>query len=289
METLAHILPIVLKLALLALVFALGLNAHFQDLAWLWKRPGLLLRSLLAMDVIVPLAALLLALFLDLPRPVLIGLLAMAVSPGAPFVPQKQMKLGGRLPYVYSLIVTVSLLAIVTIPLTVALAGFFFPAHVWVAPREVAKAVGLVLLLPLGLGLAVRQWLPALAVRLAKPLALVANVLLGVLALLVLIRVFPAMLRLGSLAFLAIALLTVVGLAAGHLLGGPHPEDRAALAVASATRHPGLALLIANANFPEERVAAVVLAYIVVSGLASFPYTAWVKRHRLAVPAVGEA
>lgn len=288
MEILAQILPLLLKLALLALVFALGLNAHFQDLAWLWKRPGLLLRSLLAMDVIVPLAALLLALFLDLPRHDLIGLLAMAVSPGAPFVPQKQMKLGGRLPYVYSLIVTVSLLAIVTIPLTVALGGFFFPAHAWVAPREIAKLVGLLFLLPLGFGLAVRQWLPALAVRLAKPLALAANALLGVLALLILIRVFPAMLRLGPLALFAIVLLTVVALAAGHLLGGPHPEDRAALAVASATRHPGLALLVANANFPEERIAAVVLAYIVVSGLASFPYTAWVKRRRPAVPAAAE-
>jgi bile acid:Na+ symporter, BASS family len=284
METLAHILPIVLKLALLALVFALGLNAHFQDLVWLWKRPGLLLRSLLAMDVIVPLAALLLALFLDLPRPVLIGLLAMAVSPGAPFVPQKQMKLGGRLPYVYSLIVTVSLLAIVTIPLTVALASVFFPAHAWVEPREVAKVVGLLLLLPLGLGLAVRQGLPALADRLAKPLATVANVLLGALALLILVRVFPAMLRLGLQALLAIVLLTAVALAAGHLLGGPHPEDRTALAVASAARHPGLALLVANANFPSEGTVAVVLAYLVVSGLASIPYTVWVKRRRPAVP-----
>ena len=93
---------------------------------------------------------------------------------------------------------------------------------------------------------------------------------------------------LGPQALLAMVLLTAVALAAGHLLGGPHPEDRAALAVASATRHPGLALLVANANFPEVGVAAVVLAYIVVSGLASIPYTLWVKRHRPAVPAVIE-
>ena len=288
MENLAQILPIVLKLALLAVVFALGLNARFQDLLWLWKHPGLLLRSLLAMDVIVPLAAVLLVLVLDLPRPVRIGLLAMAIAPGAPFVPQKQMKLGGRLPYVYSLIVTVSLLAIVTIPLTLALLSVFSPEHAWVAPLQVAKVVGLLLLLPLGLGLAVRQGAPGLADRLAKPLAMAANGLIAAVVLLVLIRVFPAMLRLGPLAILAIVILTVVALAAGHWLGGPSSEDRTALAVASATRHPGLALLVANSNFPGEGIAAVVLAYLVFSSLASIPYTAWVKKHRPAVPAAAE-
>ena len=109
MEALARSLPLLLTIALAALVFALGLNARASDVASLWRQPGLLLRSLIAMDVVVPVAAVLLLLALGLDRPVALGILAMAVSPGAPLTPQKGMKLSGRLPYIYSLLVTVTL------------------------------------------------------------------------------------------------------------------------------------------------------------------------------------
>jgi BASS family bile acid:Na+ symporter len=93
MEALARSLPLLLNVAIAALVFALGLNARASDVTFLWRKPGLLLRSLVAMDVVVPVAAVLLLLAVGLPRPVAIGILAMAVSPGAPFAPQKELKL----------------------------------------------------------------------------------------------------------------------------------------------------------------------------------------------------
>jgi bile acid:Na+ symporter, BASS family len=58
-------------------------------MAYLWRRPGLLLRSLLAMYVLVPLAALILVKALTLPPGVEIGLLVLAVSAGAPLLPRK--------------------------------------------------------------------------------------------------------------------------------------------------------------------------------------------------------
>lgn len=58
-----------LKFAIAALVFATGLSATREDLFWIWRRPGLLGRSFLAMYVLAPLVAIVMTLAFDLPRP----------------------------------------------------------------------------------------------------------------------------------------------------------------------------------------------------------------------------
>jgi hypothetical protein len=73
---------------------------------------------------------------------------------------------------------------------------------------------------------------------------------------------------------------TVIGLITGHLLGGPDSEDRTVLALATAARHPGVAMAIASANFPEQKLApAAILLYLLLSALLSIPYVMWRRRH----------
>jgi BASS family bile acid:Na+ symporter len=79
----------------------------------------------------------------------------------------------------------------------------------------------------------------------------------------------------------ALAGFVLVGLAIGHALGGPVPENRTSLAIATATRHPGVALLLARANFPEEQlVVPAVLLYLLVNAVVAIPYLLWIKRRR---------
>jgi bile acid:Na+ symporter, BASS family len=71
----------------------------------------------------------------------------------------------------------------------------------------------------------------------------------------------------------------------GHLLGGPGPANRPTLAFASATRHPTVALGIAHANFPNQKLAApAVVLYLLVSGVVSAVYLKWAKRYELVTP-----
>jgi bile acid:Na+ symporter, BASS family len=52
------------------------------------------------------------------------------------------------------------------------------------------------------------------------------------------------------------------------------------LALASGARHPGAALAIATANFPEQKLApAAILLYLLLSAILSIPYVMWGKRH----------
>jgi Sodium Bile acid symporter family len=120
-----EVLLLLVKISVGALILAIGMGATVADLAYVWRRPGLLLRSLLAMYVLVPLAALFLVKTWPLAPGVKAALLVLAVSAGAPLLPRKLQRFGSDA-YVFSLVVTSSLLAIVVVPAWIALLALVF-------------------------------------------------------------------------------------------------------------------------------------------------------------------
>jgi bile acid:Na+ symporter, BASS family len=127
-------------------------------------------------------------------------------------------------------------------------------------------------LLPLGVGMLTRQFAPALAARVESTLGRIAGALLILLVLLVVIDVEPALVGADWRVVLAIALVTLLAVASGHLLGGPEPATRTAVAVCSAARNPGLALLVATQNGAPPAVVATIFVYLIVSALTLIPY-----------------
>src|SRR5581483_10790643 len=83
----------------------------------------------------------------------------------------------------------------------------------------------------------------------------------------------------GDGTLLAMATFVAVGLAVGHLLGGPDPADRTVLALCTATRHPGIAIVIATTMASEPTLAlGAVLLFVIVNAVVSAPYVAWRRR-----------
>jgi BASS family bile acid:Na+ symporter len=278
--SLAQLIKVAILLSVMLIVLSFSLRATWRDATSLLSKPSQLLRSLLAMNVLLPLFAATLVAVFSLRPPVAIALVALSVSPVPPFLPQKQLKLVGRQEYVYGLLGTASLLSIVLAPLTIVLIGLAFSRQVRIEPAAIGRIVALTILIPFALGLIIRRLIPTFAVR-ASPLASKAGVLLLVAAVVpVIITMWPAMISLiGDGTLLAIVAFMVVGLAVGHLLGGPDPDDRTVLALATATRHPGVALVIAAGNFPGEKlVAPALMLYLLVGAIASAPYVMWRKR-----------
>jgi bile acid:Na+ symporter, BASS family len=73
----------------------------------------------------------------------------------------------------------------------------------------------------------------------------------------------------------------------GHLLGGPDSGNRGALALATSARHPGVAISLAAASFPQHQKAIIttVLLFILVNVVLTLPYVLWRRRFaRSAVP-----
>jgi BASS family bile acid:Na+ symporter len=273
----AQLVRVALVLSVLLIVFSVALRCTPRALTSLFRNPSLLVRSLLSMNVLLPLFAALMVALIQLRPAIEIALVALSISPVPPFLPRKQLALVADREYVIGLLGASSLLAIVLAPLTVELVGVLSTREFTLAPLAIAKIVAVTVLVPFLFGMIVRRVRPAFAER-ASPLADKIGILLLIVAIVPLIgKLWPAMMSLlGSGTGLAIIAFTVVGLALGHMLGGPDSDHQTVLALATATRHPGVALTIAAANFPDETlVAPALILYLLISAIVSAPYVRW--------------
>lgn len=290
MEALATLVPIVLTTSLAALIVAVGLDADVDDLLYLFRRPAKLAKAVLAVNVVVPIAAALLVFAFPLTQVARVGILLMAVSPVPPLAPGKELKVGGGKAYSYGLYLTLALLSVIIVPLTVAILARIYGADVRLPVALIARNVALSVILPLVIGLAVRRVAPGFAGRAAPLVRKIAMLLLVIALIPLLIKVWPGLAALiGNGTILAMALTAAIALAAGHLLGGPELADRAPLAMTAATRHPGIAMMIANVNHADKQVTAAVLAVMLVGLLVGAPYQVWVKRRSRAAGSAAAA
>src|SRR5258705_3153268 len=107
---LQELIPLALKVSVVALVVAIGLKASLQDATYLLRRPGELLRAILAMNVLLPIVMIALAFFFDLTPAVRIALVALSVSPVPPILPNRAIKAGGEESYSIGLLVAAAVM-----------------------------------------------------------------------------------------------------------------------------------------------------------------------------------
>ena len=264
------LLLVLLKLSVMALLLAIGLLSTMKDITFLWRRPRLLLRSVLAMYILVPLAAIVFVKILPLTAGLKLALFVLAISAGAPLLPRKLMGLGSD-EFVLSLVVTASILAIVTVPAWAAALGPLFGRESQLAPMQVAAVIAKSFMIPLVIGMVLRRFIPNIADTLADRILAIAGLVLSVSALILLGINWELIAMAGWPTLLALGGLTLIALVIGHLMGGENPGEKTALAISCCTRHLGLAILVAAAA-PGPKTAVFVAAYIVASAAVAIPY-----------------
>jgi BASS family bile acid:Na+ symporter len=276
----ATLILLALQASLMLLVFSVGLSATAAQAAYVLRRPRHLARSIFAMNVCMPAWTVLLAHAFPLAPAVRIALVALSVSPVPPFLPSKALHAGGGQEYTIGLLVSACLVAFISVPLALALARVAGDVTSTVPPLSIVRQVLLGILAPLLLGIGARRLAPAFAERVRRPLAASANLLLIIALIPVFIKAWGPMRSLvGNGTLAAFCLFVLSGLCVGHWLGGPAPGERSVLAMATASRHPGIALALARATFPEQTlVTPAVFVYLLVSVLLSSVYGRWMKR-----------
>ena len=267
-----------LKLLLLSgvvlLVIAIGLRVQLRQPLLVLRQPQLALRAVLAMYVAVPLFVWVVVELLPLRPGVGAALLALAVSPVLPPWAKKGSALGGQHDYVIGVQLLSCAVSLVVVPLMIGLGSRWFGVETVLAPWAVEKVLLLTVAAPLAVGLALARLRPAAAPGLAKLADKAGTLLLlpGVVALLALQgRSILAAVGQGTIAL--IALMVAVGLLAGHALGGPEPGNRWALASATVSRHPAVALVLASGAMPAHQptVLGTVLLYLICALLLPIP------------------
>src|SRR5882672_3595427 len=278
--TVSQWLGLVLQASIMLTVLGLGLTASWGDAMYLLRRPKLLVRAVLSMSIVMPIIAAVAATTFALPFEVKVALVALAVSPVPPIIQKNQLSAGGTEGYVVGLLVSMSVLAIVLIPLTVVILDHVFDRAATIGPLAIGKIMLMTVLAPLVAGLLIRHWYPA-AEKASGTIIAVAGILLVIAASVLLYGLWPVTRTfIGNGVVPMLAVLAVIGLAVGHLLGGPNAGDRTALALSTASRHPAVALAIATSGALREPKPelAVILLYLVVATIVSLPYRKWRAR-----------
>ena len=278
---LKQLVVVAFQVSLFVIVFGYGLRAEFGDLLYLFRRPALLVRSLVAVLVVMPVVAVMLARWFGFAPTVEIALVALAISPLPPLLPTREAKAGGGERYGLGLMVVLALLSIPVVPLAVGLIGAVFGRAYVTTPAMMVVVASTSILLPLTLGMVTRAVAAPFADAVATRVERVGKVFMPVAAAVLVAAAAPDLWRLvGNGTLLAITVFVVAGFAVGHLLGGPEPEHSAVLAFSAACRHPGTALAVAAANYPDHNLRAAVLIYVAVNVVVGLLYAYW-HRNRL--------
>jgi BASS family bile acid:Na+ symporter len=247
------------SIALFELMIAIGLGATFAEVTGVARDRRLVVLAVLANYVCVPAVAVgLLVLFQAHPL-VAAGFLIAAVCPGAPYGPPFTAIARGNLTISVGLMVILAgssaLLAPLLLYLLLPLVQHWLPAapsesqQVEIPALKVAAALLIAQFLPLCVGLAVRQWRPALAAKLKKPadrLGVVLNLLL--LGLIVYAQ-RDTLMEVPLRAYGGMLVLVSASVLTGWLLGGPGSGNRRAMAMATSVRNVGVGLVIATGSF----------------------------------------
>ena len=273
------VLKLVLLLGVVMLVVAIGIRARLEQPLLLLRSPALALRAMVAMYVALPAFVLVLVWLMPLQAGVGAVLLGFAVSPVLPPWAKKGAAVGGQSDYVIGLQVLSSIVAVLVVPLMIWIVYRTFGVATNLDPLAVEMVLLITVAAPLALGMGLARLYPG-AARLADRADRVGGVVLLLGAVVLLIVNGRAILGvIGQGTLIATVAVILFGLLVGHLLGGPDPGNRGALAEATVLRHPAIALLLASGAFPEREatVLGAVLMYLVASLLLSVPYERWRK------------
>jgi BASS family bile acid:Na+ symporter len=258
-----RLINILVMITLIEMMVAIGLGVTFVDLTTVCRNWRLVGRAALANYVCVPAVTVgLLLLFAAQPM-IAAGFLILAVCPGAPYGPAFTAIAKGNVTVAVGLMVILAGSSAILAPL---LLYYLLPIVSETEPLAVDAAgiVGTLLvtqLVPLGVGVALRQWRPTVADQLQKPATLVSKVLNLIVVALILVTQFHLLLEIPPRAFVGMLALLIASWAAGWLLGGPGSDGRKTLTLTTSLRNVGVGLVIATGSFAGTPAVTAVLVY----------------------------
>jgi len=272
-------LQILVKATIFSLMLSTGVNLSLEKMLSFWQKPALLFRALFAVVVLVPLVVFILLKWFYLPPEVMIGLVLLAASPGAPLTTKRSQMAGARFRYSASLQLTLALLSVLITPITLSIFAVFFqgiPDRVKIL--DIAQQVMIVQFLPVILGLLLQKYGSKYAKVIARPLTIISNSLFLMLIILASIVAVPLMFKIWGLPLVVIAIMVIISLGIGHFLGGSDEDTRSILAISCIARNVGLALFIAVLNDIQKQVIPTLIAYLVLGSVFGILYSIWYKR-----------
>lgn len=258
--TVATIQAIAAAWMVVVMMLAAGFKLELGQLRAVTQDRSLLLKSLAVNLIAIPMAAWATLVFLDLPSAVGVGILLVAASPGGATAALYANQARSDLPQAVAMTLLLPAMGLLTTPATVALAADLDVPSGPLA-LQIALALFVTQLLPLGLGMLVRLKRPQLAAKLAGPTTLLANLLLAAITVLLLVLKGRVLLEIQAQTWAAMLGLCTLALVLGYWAGGPRVASARSASIVAVTRNVAVAILLASTAFSDPIIDATVLSY----------------------------
>lgn len=223
----------------------------------------LVILSLAANFILVPLLALGILFIFPLSEGLSIGLFLLGTSAGAPFLPKLAQVAKGDTAFAVGLMVLLMVVTILYVPIVLPL----FLSEVTINPWDIAKSLILLMLLPLALALFIRARYEEIASGLLPLMTQATNLSLLVLFVAFFVVYFSDLIGIiGSTAIIAAVVFLLISFVIGYFLGGSGGSIRRVLALGTAQRNLSAALAISALNFADPNVMVMIMV-VALAGL----------------------
>ena len=252
----------------LSSMLAMGLGLSIQQITGPLRNIRVVVLSLVANFVLMPLAAIFLARVLRLDEPLGVGLLLLGAAAGAPFLPKLAQIAKGNLAFAVGLMVLLMVITVGYLPVVLPL---LLPG-VSVNPAKIARSLVLLMLLPLAAALWVNATFPSAASRVKPLLDRTSNVsLILLIVLLTLSNISSVLSVFGTRGILAGLLFLAAGYGIGWALGGPAADTQRVLGLGTAQRNIAAALVVGSQSFDDPKVVVMIVVVAIVGLLLLMP------------------
>ncbi len=265
------LLPIAVFLMMVSIGTSLrpgDMRAHMKEVGWRgWAR------LLIAVFVVPPAVALILARILPLDMGETAGLFLIGVAPGAPMLTRNIARRGFDAQLAATYQVYVALLTPLALPFLVLGAGKLYDKHIWIPPRIILAQVAEKQFVPLLIGLVLMYFAPRLLTRLHPWINGVANGMLVVFLIVILYAMRAELLKITPWVIVATLGVAAASIAIVHALARVDTWRTRTLAICNANRHIGLALLLSGRYVHAKNALPTVACYALVAPVLMGTYS----------------
>ncbi|MFN5995344.1 MAG: bile acid:sodium symporter family protein [Betaproteobacteria bacterium] len=209
---------LLLPLSLGIIMLGLGLSLTLADFTRVVRYPKAAIIGLTIQMLVLTSAAFLIAVVFQLPSELAVGLLLLAAAPGGATANVYSHLAHGDVALNITLTAVNSALSLLTLPFIVTFALQYFMASDQYVPPPFRKIieVGLIIVLPVVVGMLVRQFAPRFAAKMEKPIRMFSVLLLALLVMLAVAQCWEVLVKYFAVVGFACLVFNLVSMAVGY-------------------------------------------------------------------------
>jgi BASS family bile acid:Na+ symporter len=225
------------------------------------KNKSLILKSLAANFIFVPILTYIILMVIPLQQGLAIGLILMATAAGSPFMLKLVQFMKADIAYAVGLMLILSIVTLIYMPLVLSI---LLP-NISVNHLSIAVSLLVLIFIPLISGTIIKWRYNRIAEIIQPTFNQISNIFIFVVVVLYLVLNYKDFLAVfGTGALLASLIFILAAFSIGYLLGGPSKNSKPVLGLGTAMRNSSAAFVVALANFSSEYtvMAMIIVVYI---------------------------